>query len=55
MRLKEKFQWGLVVPTLNRNGRIYGIDFNRKEKKIQSIQMLLVKTSSAILVTLQNS
>lgn len=33
MWLKGKFQWGLVVQTLNRNGRIYGIDFNRKEKK----------------------
>lgn len=32
MRLKEKFQWGLVVQTLNRNERVYGIDFNRKEK-----------------------
>lgn len=32
MWLKEEFQWGLVVQTLNINGRIYGIDFNRKEK-----------------------
>lgn len=33
MWLREKFQWALVVQTLNRSGRIYGIDFNRKEKK----------------------
>lgn len=32
MWLKEEFQWGLVVQTLNINGRIYGIDLNREEK-----------------------
>lgn len=39
---------GLIVQTLNINGRIYAIDFNRKEKDFQSILktilMLLEKT-----------
>lgn len=34
MCLREQFQWALVVQTLNRSGRIYGIDFNRKEKNL---------------------
>lgn len=34
MWLREKFQWALVVQTLNRSGRIYSIDFNRKEKNL---------------------
>lgn len=53
--LKEKFQWGLVVQTLNRNGRIYSIDFNRKEKKPSQYRCYLWKLKSAILITLRNS